>query len=265
VIDSHCHLADAAYADDLEAVVGRAHEAGVSGGLCVLSCGDTEEAARGRRVAGLWPDLRFAVGVHPHQAHEFAGREADAVAAVKAALSTTPGASAIGEIGLDYHYDFSPRDVQRGIFRAQVRLARESGLPVVIHTREADDDTVDIVREEGCGKVGGVFHCFSGTEPLADQALSLGFLVSFSGMITFPGAASIRAIAARVPSDRLLVETDCPYLAPVPVRGRRNEPAFVVRTAETLAELRQMTLGELDALVTANFARVFGPRPDAQG
>ena len=258
MIDSHCHLADAAYVDDLAEVVRRAHEAGVSGGLCILAVGDAEEAALGRRVADLWPALRFAFGVHPHQAHEFAGREADVVPAVNAALSGPPRGSAIGEIGLDYHYDFSPRDVQRAVFRAQVRLARESKLPVVIHTREADDDTVGIIQEEGRGEVGGIFHCFSGTERLADEALTLGFLVSFSGMVTFPKAASIRAIAARVPVDRLLVETDCPYLAPVPMRGRRNEPAFVVRTAEILAELRQVTVAELDAAVTANLAAVFG-------
>ena len=196
--------------------------------------------------------------MHPHQAHEFAGREAEVVAAVRASLAGPPGASAIGEIGLDYHYDFSPRDAQRAVFRAQVRLARELGLPVVIHTREAEDDTVAIIREEGGGEVGGVFHCFSGTGRLADEALALGFLVSFSGMITFPKADSIRAIAARIPADRLLIETDCPYLAPVPMRGRRNEPAFVARTAQTLAGLRQTTVPDLDAAVTANFARVFG-------
>ena len=258
MIDSHCHLADAAYAVDLADVVRRAHDAGVSGGLCVLACGDAEETERARGVAAAWPGLRFAAGVHPHQAHEFAGREADVLPAVRAALAGPPRMSALGEIGLDYHYDFSPREVQREVFRIQVRLARESGLPVVVHTREADDDTVAIIRAEGGGAVGGVFHCFSGTARLADEALALGFLLSFSGMITFPGAASIRAVAARVPADRLLVETDAPYLAPVPMRGRRNEPAFVARTAETLAELRQMTLAELDAAVTANFARVFG-------
>jgi TatD DNase family protein len=265
VIDSHCHLADATYADDLEAVVRRAREAGVSGGLCVLACGDADEAVRAGRVAGLWPDLRFAVGIHPHQAQDFAGRPDAAAAAVKAALAATPGACAVGEVGLDYHYDFSPRDVQRDIFRAQVRVASEVGCPLVVHTREADEDTIAVIKEAGGGAARGVFHCFSGTERLADEALSLGFLVSFSGMITFPGAASIRAVAARVPADRLLVETDCPYLAPVPMRGRRNEPALVVRTAETLADLRRMSPGELDVLVTANFDRVFGGRLGCRG
>jgi TatD DNase family protein len=173
-------------------------------------------------------------------------------------LSRFPGACAVGEIGLDYHYDLSPRDVQRRVFRAQVRLAREAGLPIVVHTREADDDTVRIVREEGGGLVGGVFHCFSGTERLAFDAIGMGFLLSFSGMITFPRAESIRAVAAAAPADRLLVETDCPYLAPVPMRGKRNEPAFVVRTAESLAGLRDIPVDELDALVTGNFVRTFG-------
>jgi TatD DNase family protein len=258
VIDSHCHLADAAYAADIEDVVGRAHEAGVSGGLCVLACGDAQEAAQAVRVAGLWPALRFSVGVHPHQAHEFAGREGRVVTAVSEELSARPAACAVGEIGLDYHYDHSPRDVQRDVFGRQVRFARESGKPIVVHTREADEDTIRIVRDEGGGEVRGVFHCFSGTERLADQALALGFMLSFSGIVTFPRAEPIRAIAAAVPADRLLVETDCPYLAPVPLRGRRNEPAFVVRTAETLAGLRRLALDELDALVVANFARLFG-------
>ena len=258
MIDSHCHLADSAYADDLPEVVRRAREAGVTGGLCVLACGDAGEAVRGGLAARLWPALQFAVGVHPHQAHEIAGREGEVATAVTAALSGTPRACAIGEIGLDYHYDFSPRDVQREVFRAQVRLARDTRLPVVIHTREADDDTLAIVREEGAGRIGGVFHCFSGTERLADAALALGFLVSFSGMITFPKATAIREIAARVPDDRLLIETDCPYLAPVPVRGRRNEPAFLVRTADAVAGLRGLAVGDLASRVTANFLRVFG-------
>jgi TatD DNase family protein len=258
VIDSHCHLADPAYAADVEDVVRRAQEAGVSGALCVLACGDAQEATRAARVGVLWHGLRFAVGVHPHQAHEYAGREAAVVAAVSDALSGTPGACAVGEIGLDYHYDFSPRAVQRDVFSRQIRFARDIGRPVVVHTREADEDTIRIVREEGGGEVRGVFHCFCGSERLAEEALALGFMLSFSGMITFPRAESIRTIAAAVPADRLLIETDCPYLAPVPVRGKRNEPAFVVRTAETLADLRQIMFQELDALVTGNLARLLG-------
>jgi TatD DNase family protein len=258
VIDSHCHLADPAFAADLDDVVRRAGEAGVSGGLCILAHGDGAESEQAARVRALWPALRFAIGVHPHQAHEFAGREGQVAAAMRLALSATPGVCAVGEIGLDYHYDFSPREVQREVFRSQVALARESGLPIVVHTREADEDTMGIISEAGGGDVRGVLHCFSGTEQLARQALDLGFLLSFSGMVTFPRAESIRAIAAAAPADRVLVETDCPYLAPVPMRGRRNEPAWVVRTAGTLADLRRVPLDDLDALITGNFVALFG-------
>jgi TatD DNase family protein len=254
VIDSHCHLADPAYAGDLEAVVSRAQEAGVSTGLCILAYGDVGELRQAERARGLWPDLQLSIGAHPHQAHVFAGREAEVSGAVRDALSAVPAAKAIGEIGLDYHYDFSPRDVQRAVFASQIRLARELRLPVVVHTREADEDTVAIIRAEGGGEVRGVFHCFSGTDALAEQALALGFFLSFSGILTFPRAESLRRIAAGVPDDRLLVETDCPYLAPVPMRGKRNEPAWVVRTAARLAEIRQTAVAEVDRIVTTNFA-----------
>jgi TatD DNase family protein len=258
VIDSHCHLADVAYADDLEEVVGRAREAGVSDGLCILACGDPAEEAAAGRLRKLWPGLRFAVGVHPHQADQFAAGDIDVPEMVRTLLGSTPGACGIGEIGLDYHYRFSERDAQCRVFRAQIGLARETGLPVIVHTREADDDTVAIIREEGAGKVRGVFHCFSGTAALADTALDLGFALSFSGILTFPNADPLRAVAATVPADRLLVETDCPYLAPVPMRGRRNEPAWVVRTMVRLAEVRGVGLLDLEATVAANFARLFG-------
>lgn len=258
MIDSHCHLADPAFAGDLDEVVRRAHDAGVSDGLCILAFGDAAESAQAARVRAAWPGVKFAIGVHPHQAHEFAGREGEVTAAVRSALSSELGVRAIGEIGLDYHYDLSPRDVQREVFRAQVRLARETGLPVVVHAREADEDTVSILRDEGAGEVRGIFHCFSGTEQLAREALDLGFLLSFSGMVTFPKAQSIRTIAADVPADRLLAETDCPYLAPVPMRGRRNEPAFVARTVATLAEVRRVAVNDLDRVMTSNFARLLG-------
>jgi TatD DNase family protein len=256
VIDSHCHLADPAYADDLAAVVRRAHEAGVTGGLCVLALGDEAEARQAALVRQSWPAIDVAIGAHPHQAHLFAGREHEVEGEVRAALASTPGLAALGEIGLDYHYDFSPRDVQRQVFATQVRLARELRLPIVVHTREADADTVAIVREEGGGEVTGVFHCFSGAASLARQALDLGFFVSFSGIVTFPKAGPLREVAADVPADRLLVETDCPYLAPVPLRGRRNEPAWVVRTAAVLADIRRVSVPEIDRLVTANLARL---------
>lgn len=254
MIDSHCHLADPAYADDLDAVVQRAREAGLSTGLCILAYGDEAERRQAERARGLWPGLHVSIGAHPHQAHVFTGRESEVRQAVVDALASVPDAKAIGEIGLDYHYDFSPREVQRSVFAVQVRLARERGLPVIVHTREADEDTVAILREHGGGEVRGVFHCFSGSQALAEQALKLGFFLSFSGILTFPTAEALRRIAAAVPDDKLLVETDCPYLAPVPMRGKRNEPAWVVRTAAVLADIRRQNLAEIDRLVTANFA-----------
>jgi len=197
--------------------------------------------------------------VHPHQAHVFAGRVAGLGDLVRGLVGDTPQAAAIGEIGLDYHYDLCPRDVQRAVFAAQVGLARDMELPVVVHSREADADTVSILRAEGDGHVRGVFHCFSGGRTLADAALDLGFHVSFSGIVTFPRAPELRAVAAAIPDDRLLVETDCPYLAPVPYRGRRNEPAWVVQVAATLAGVRRVPVAAIDATVTANFARLFAP------
>ena len=163
----------------------------------------------------------------------------------------------MGEIGLDYHYDFAPKDVQQEVFRRQVRFARERDLPVVIHTREADDDTVNILREEGKGTIRGVFHCFTGNATLARQALDLGFYVSFSGIVTFRRADEIREAAKLVPADRLLAETDSPYLAPMPHRGKRNEPAWVARVVEVLAETRQESLAEVTAATSTSYASLF--------
>jgi len=171
----------------------------------------------------------------------------------------TPSARAVGEIGLDYHYDFSPRDVQHAVFRAQVRLARELQRPVVIHTREADEDTIAILREEGGGEVRGVLHCFTGDAALADAGLALGFFVSLAGIITFPKAEALRQTVRRVPLDRLLTETDSPFLAPVPYRGKRNEPAYVARVVAALADMRGIPAGELSARTAANFHRLFVP------
>lgn len=259
MIDSHFHLADPAFESDLEAVVGRARAAGVRAGLCILTAGDEGEAERGRRVAALWPETRFAIGVHPHVAGQWAGREDEAAAVVRAAIEATPTARAVGEIGLDYHYDLSPRDVQREVFRRQVRLARELRLPVVIHTREATEETFAILREEGAGDLTGVFHCFSGDEATARAALDLGFHVSFAGIVTFPRAESIREAARVVPAERLLVETDAPYLAPAPYRGKRNEPAWVVQVAEGLARARGETLESVAAAATLAFETLFRP------
>jgi TatD DNase family protein len=252
LIDSHCHLADPVFAPDLDDVLARGREAGITHVLCILAAGDAAEQAQAERVAAQLPGARFAVGVHPHQAHESAS-DGSASALVRAACAGSELVRAVGEIGLDFHYDFSPRDVQRAVFAEQVALARELDLPVIIHTREAEDDTFDILRSEGHGEVRGVFHCFTGDVRLARRALDLGFLLSFAGILTFPKAVSIREAAAIVPDDRLLAETDSPFLAPVPHRGKRNEPALVRRVIDTLAVVRASTADAIDARITANF------------
>jgi TatD DNase family protein len=254
VIDSHCHLAGEEFAGDLDAVVSRAQTAGVTAALCILAAGDEGESARASSVATAWPAVRFATGIHPHQAGEFAGRVPEGIETVRRALDGHR-ACAIGEIGLDYHYDFSPRALQLDVFRAQLQLARERDLPVVIHTREATDDTFRLIEE--AGRVRGVFHCFTGDEATARRAAAVDFYVSFAGILTFPRAEDIRAAAGVVPLDRLLVETDSPYLAPVPYRGKRNEPAFVAEVVARLAALRGIPPAELDAQVTRNFDALF--------
>jgi TatD DNase family protein len=259
VIDSHCHLADKTFAPDLEAIVERARDAGLERVLVILEAGNDDEAAQGERLASLWPAVRFGVGVHPHQAHQFAADPSRAATVVRDQIARTPAARAVGEIGLDYHYDFSPRDVQHAVFRAQVRVARELSLPVVIHTREADEDTLAVLREEGGGEVRGVLHCFTGGPALADAGLELGFYVSLAGIITFPRADDLRQTVRRVPLDRLLTETDSPFLAPVPYRGKRNEPAYVARVVETLAALHQIPPADLAARTVANFHTLFRP------
>ena len=260
MIDSHCHLADEAFAEDLTDVVARARNAGVSAALVILEAGNAAEAGQARRIADLWPETRFAIGVHPHQAHQFSGDPESAAAAVRTQFETTPAARAVGEIGLDYHYHFSPRDVQQAVFRSQIRLARELDRPVVIHTREADDDTVTILREEGGRVLRGVLHCFTGDATLAQAGLDLGFYISVAGIITFPKTtASLRATVRTVPLDRLLTETDSPFLAPVPHRGKRNEPAYVSRVVEALAELHSMSPRDVAERTAANFHTLFRP------
>ncbi len=259
MIDSHCHLAGEEFVSDLDAVVARAVAAGLSAGLCILGAGDAEESTRAVAVRAAWPRVRFASGIHPHHAADFAGDVSRAVATVRASV-TDEHACAIGEIGLDYHYDRSPRDVQHDIFRAQVVTARELRLPIVIHTREATADTFEILRDEGAGDVTGVFHCFTGDDVMARTALDLGFYLSFAGIVTFPRSAALREAAKITPSDRLLAETDSPYLAPVPHRGQRNEPAFVARVYDALAAVRSVPTDELARQITTNFETLFGVR-----
>ena len=257
MIDSHCHLADDAFADDLDGVIDRARAAGLHAALCILSAGEESESRAAARVRALWPGVRFSVGIHPHKAGDFAGRLDDARACVRRGISGE-GAVAIGEIGLDYHYDFSPREAQQNVFRAQLALALELAMPVVIHTREATEDTFGILRDAG-PVLRGVFHCFTGDTAMARAALDIGFYVSLAGIVTFPRAEALREVATLVPDDRLLIETDAPYLAPVPHRGKRNEPAFVARVAETVAALRGVPVSQLGAQVARNFDRLLMP------
>ena len=256
-VDSHCHLAGDEFVADLDQVVARARAAGVMQALVVLDAGSDEEASRVPTLRALWPALRFSAGIHPHRAGDYATDLGRVHTIVGAALDRHEAIRALGEIGLDYHYDFAPRDVQQEVFRLQVELARARDLPVIIHTREADADTVRILREAGGGTVRGVFHCFTGDEALARAALDLGFFVSFSGIATFPRAEALREVARFVPADRRLIETDSPYLAPPPHRGKRNEPAWVARVAEVLSEALGEPLPAFAASTTKNFAMVF--------
>lgn len=266
LIDSHCHLADDAFAGDAEAVIGRARAAGVAEALCILDATSEEEARRAAALRAHWPGLWLAVGIHPHHAGRVGDDSNAGLSALAARLDAGSGVVALGEIGLDYHYEFAPRLVQQDVFAAQLSLARDRGLPVVIHAREADDDVVDVLRASGHAR--GVFHCFTGDVAFARRALDLGFHVSLAGIVTFPRAESLREVARFVPGDRLLVETDSPYLAPVPHRGKRNEPAWVARVVEVLAEVRGDTAEAVAEQSAGNFAALFGtvggaPRVDS--
>jgi TatD DNase family protein len=252
MIDSHCHLADEAFANDLVDVVSRARAAGVERALCILSSDEPDELTRAEHVSAAWQAVQFAAAIHPHRAGPYVDRSAAAAEATREAIQRTNGV-VIGEIGLDYHYDFAPREVQRAVFAAQIELALELDLPVAIHTREAMGDTMQILRDAGRGRLRGVMHCFSGGIDEARSALDLGFLISLAGIITFPKAEALRDVARFVPADRLLVETDAPFLAPVPHRGKRNEPAFVAVTLARLADLKAMPPAEMIRHVTTNF------------
>ncbi len=251
LVDSHCHLDDSKFDADREQVIERALAAGVTRMMAIGTGDGPPDLRTAIRQAERYPFIFATIGVHPHDASKATVESF----AELVELAAHPKVLAVGEIGLDYHYDFSPRDVQRTVFQRQLEIAGESGKPIVIHTREAWPDTVAILREQWRGA--GIMHCFTGDEAQAREALALGFHLSFGGVLTFPKAESVRAAARLTPDDRLLVETDCPYLAPVPHRGKRNEPAFVVETAKRLAEVRGTTAEAISTLTTANFDRLF--------
>jgi TatD DNase family protein len=259
MVDSHCHLTDDAFVNDVGDVISRAGAAGLTRALCILAAENDVESQRAGQLTKVWPALRYGIGIHPHQAGRFSGREVEVAPLVRNVIAANPEARAVGEIGLDYHYDFAPKDVQQTVFRLQIRLARELNLPIIIHTREAEDDTIAILKEEGGGGIQGVMHCFTGTRRLAEEALALGMHISFAGIVTFPKGANVREIVPQVPADRLLCETDSPYLAPTPHRGKRNEPAWVMRVAEELAALRGVRLEDLHKQMVANFDALFRP------
>src|SRR5258706_2405334 len=252
LIDSHCHIDMPQFDPDRDAVVARARAAGVE---TMLIVGGVDAEAGHRRALTVAEGLGLpaSAGVHPHEARLATATTYDELRG----LARDQRIVAIGEIGLDFHYDHSPRDVQREVFRAQVRLARDVGLPVIIHTREADDETAALLEEEGAREVGGVIHCFTGGPDLARRALALGFYVSFSGIVAFPRSETIQQVARTVPLDRLLVETDSPFLAPPPHRGKRNEPAFVVEVARKVAALREIPVDEVGRASAANFRALF--------
>ncbi|NNG02828.1 MAG: TatD family hydrolase [Inquilinus sp.] len=260
LIDSHCHLDFPDFADELEEVVARAGAAGVGRLLTICTRLSRLNATLG--IVERFPDVYGAVGVHPHEA----GAECHVTAERLANVTRHPKLVGIGESGLDYHYDHSPREAQQKCFRTHIQAARESGLPLIVHTREADADTIRILREEGGGQGGdkplrGVIHCFSSSRELAENAVEMGFHVSLSGILTFNRSDEIRAIVADLPLDRLLVETDAPYLAPMPKRGKRNEPAFVAYTAARLAEVKGISAEQAAAATTANFFALFSKVP----
>jgi TatD DNase family protein len=261
-IDSHCHIDGPEYDPDREEVIDRAQAAGVTTMLNV-GTGDPGSGAFERAVelAEKNEGIYAAIGVHPHDAKLFD------TAAEQRLLNLARQSKRViawGEIGLDYHYDHSPRDIQREVFRRQLRLARAEDLPVVIHSREADDETIAILREElNDHPRAGVLHCFGGSLAMATAAMELGFYISFAGNLTFKKAEDLRDVARELPLERLLIETDCPYLTPVPFRGKRNEPARVVETAGCLASLHGRELEEIGRITSENFAKLFGVRGQA--
>ncbi|CAA9322978.1 MAG: Uncharacterized metal-dependent hydrolase YcfH [uncultured Microvirga sp.] len=252
LVDSHCHLDFPALAQDLRAVMQRADAAGVGRIVTISTHVGRYELYRG--LAEAHQNVFFTVGTHPHHA----GEEPDVAPETLVALARHPRSIGIGEAGLDYHYDRSPRDIQRKVFRAHIAAARQSGLPIVIHARAADEDMIDIlVSEAGQGRFDAVLHCFSSSRKLAEVGIELGFYLSFSGILTFKRSNELRAIAASAPRDRLLVETDAPYLAPEPHRGRSNEPSFVTRTASALAAAIGESEDAAARMTTQNFYRLF--------
>jgi TatD DNase family protein len=255
-VDSHAHIDGPEFDADRPEVIQRARDAGVSAILNV-GTGDPHSGVLERAVefAEKHDGLFTAVGTHPHDARLFDEQAEQRIADL---IGQSARVIAWGEIGLDFHYDNSPHDVQMDVFRRQLQLARAALLPVIVHTREAEVETIEILRSEWQGSgLPGIMHCFSGSQELAEKAVDLGMFISFSGIVTFKKADDLRSVATEVPLDRLLIETDCPYLSPVPHRGKRNEPAYVVEVARCLADLRGVSLEEMGRITAENFSGIF--------
>lgn len=262
-IDTHAHLDDPRFEPDRDSVIRRAREAGVKTMISV-GCWNRETGfAPLVELLKKYDFLSAALGVHPHDAKDFTGDDPFRLIARLATELTAKGRSrvvAIGETGLDYHYDNSPREAQKEVFAKHIRFARELNLPLIIHTREAEGDTIEVMKAEGAHEVGGVFHCFSGSVELAREALKMGFYLSFTGTVTYPNAEALRDVVKAVPIENILVETDCPYLPPAPERGKRNEPSFIVNTARKIAEIKGLSLNDVARVTTANAEDLFGLR-----
>lgn len=253
LIDSHAHIQGAEYAEDREAVIARAAEAGVEKIIAVGGAGDMSSNTAAITLADEFAHIYASVGMHPHDAKDV-GEEAFSELGE---LARRPKVVAIGETGLDYYYDYSPRALQRRVFSRFIALARETRLPLIVHERDAAADAAQLLRSEGGGELRGVIHCFTGDYAAAAAYLDLGFYVSFTGIITFKNAASLREVVQKVPLERMLVETDSPYLTPVPYRGRRNEPAYVRFVAEMVAAVKGISLTEVATMTTRNAEDLF--------
>ncbi|MFT4702981.1 MAG: TatD DNase family protein [Bradymonadia bacterium] len=257
MIDSHCHVYASQFGDDVEVVLQRAREAGVRRSVIIGAGGTTELCRDALALAETHDDVFCTAGFHPHDARAVTP---EALAELEE-LAKHPRVVAIGEMGLDYFYDHSPRDVQEQVFRAQIEIAKRLAKPIVIHNRASDEDMMRIMRDAHAEEVGGVVHCFTSSWELAETAIELGFFIGFTGIVSFKSAQNVRDVLLRVPHDRIVVETDSPYLAPTPFRGKRNEPAYVVHVAEAVAETLGLSLEEVDAMTDANTCRLYGLVP----
>mgnify|MGYP001577885395 FL=1 len=254
LIDTHAHLDDPKFDNDRDEAIKRAQDAGLE---YIITVGTWEKAKGLKHITGLadkHPMVYAALGAHPHESKD-AGEET--FNEIKE-LASHPKVVAIGETGLDYHYEHSPKDIQKRVFIRHIELARELNLPLIIHTREAERDTLDILEQEGVKDIGGVLHCFSGSYEMAKKCLDMGLYLSFTGVVTFPKAVNVHEIVKKIPIERMLIETDCPYLAPLPYRGKRNEPSFVVEAAKKIAEIKRLSFNDVARITTLNAKELFG-------